>query len=180
MEKGEHMQIWKNSNLIEKNELEKAHQRLIQKANLDFDFAFLSFAGLATCVLGLSINSEPIVIGAMVIAPLLNPILVLPAALVWKEKKVFLNNFKNLLIQATIGVLFCFSLAYILGVEVNNVAMVTELGQNTLIYFFVAAIAGASATLNLFWPGVSEKLTLNFLGIVLGAYCILKFIQHQV
>ncbi|MFW6109885.1 MAG: DUF389 domain-containing protein [Patescibacteria group bacterium] len=215
MEKGGQMQIWKNSGLIEKNELEKAHQRLIQKAKLDFDFAFLSFAGLATCVLGMSLNSDPIVIGAMIISPLLYSILVLPAALIWEEKRVFLNNFKNLLIQVIIGVVFCSSLAYILGIQVQNVELISELGQNALIYFFVAAIAGTSATLSLFWPGVPEKvtgvavsvalvppiaimgialsnqnteilisatenLTLNFLGILIGAYSILKVIQHQV
>ncbi len=153
------MAIWNNFEIIERAELEASYKNLVEKAKLDFDYAFLSLAGLATCVLGLSVNSSPIVIGAMIIAPLLNSVLVLPAALVWKDRRLFLKNLRNLLIELIVGVIFCLLLAYILGINLQEMDLVSALGQNIFIYFLVATIAGSSAALSLFWPSVSEQLT---------------------
>ncbi len=132
---------------------------MIKRSELDFDFVFLSLAGLAIAVLGLSINSSPVVVGAMIIAPLIYSILVLPAAVVWQDKKVFFSSLWSLFIELLIGVVFCVALSYLLKVNVHQIDFVANLGKSTLVYFLVATIAGSAAALSLFWPGVSEKLT---------------------
>lgn len=150
---------WNNSKLTKKLRPGGSYQNLVEKSKLDFDFAFLSLAGLAICVLGLFINSSPVIVGAMIIAPLIYSILVLPAAVAWKDKNVFISRLWSLFVELLVGVIFCMVLSYVLGVDVYKVDFITNLGQNTPVYFLVAVIAGAAAALSLFWPGVSEEIT---------------------
>jgi uncharacterized hydrophobic protein (TIGR00271 family) len=153
------MNFLKNLKIRNKIKAKDRYKKLVEKSKLDFDFAFLSLAGLAIAVLGLSINSSPAVVGAMIIAPLIYSILVLPAAIVWQDKKVFLGSFWNLFIEILIGIIFCVILSYILGINVNEINLISDLQQSTIIYFAIALIAGSAATLSLFWPGASEQLT---------------------
>ncbi|MEA2020696.1 MAG: DUF389 domain-containing protein [Patescibacteria group bacterium] len=202
--------FWDNFEIVRKIKIENSYQELFEKSKLDFDFAFLSLAGLSICILGLSINSS-----AMIIAPLIYSILVLPAAVVWKDKEGFFSSLWSLFLELIIGFVFCVALSYVLGVDTQGIDFITNLGQNPLSYFLVATIAGSAAALSLFWPGVSEKLTgvavsvalvppmaimgiavadqsrevllnatvnlsLNLVGIIFGAYVILQFIKSRV
>lgn len=153
------MAFWNNFKIDQKIKFETSYRRLVEKAKLDFDFAFLSLAGLATCVLGFSTNSSPIIIGAMIIAPLIYSVLVLPAALVQGDKTVFLENFVSLFVEIVLGIFFCVLLSFVLGIDIHGIEFIADLEQAKIVYFLVAAIAGSSAALSLFWPGVPEELT---------------------
>jgi uncharacterized hydrophobic protein (TIGR00271 family) len=145
--------------IIKKIELQKAYNSLVEKAKLDFDFIFLLCAGVATCSLGMSINSSPVIIGSMIISPMLYTILVLPVSLLWKDTKVFVKNLTNLFYEVLIAGIVSILFAFILQINPLQTELVTQLSQNPLVYFAVALIAGSAAALNLFWPSVSEELT---------------------
>ncbi len=153
------MAFWNQFDLFKKIKIDNLYQELVNKSKLDFEFVFQSFAGLATCVLGLSINSIPIIIGSMIISPIIYALLVLPAAIVWRDKKMFLRSLINLLAQIFIGVAICFVLSFIFNVNVVQINLINKMEENTMIYFLVALVAGASAALSFFGPEVSAKLT---------------------
>ncbi len=153
------MAFWNNLKIIEKIKLDGSYQSLVDKADFDFDFIFRSFAGLATCVLGLSVNSVPIVVGAMIISPLIYSILILPVAIIWKDKETFLINVRNLFLELIFGIIICYILSFILNINIQNVTIFSRMGNNPIIYFLVAILAGSSAVFSLFSPDVSEELT---------------------
>jgi uncharacterized hydrophobic protein (TIGR00271 family) len=153
------MAFWDKLKIIEKIKLDGSYQSLIDKADFDVDFIFRSFAGLSTCVLGMSVNSVPIVVGAMIISPLIYSILILPASIIWKDKEIFLVNVRNLFLEFFFGVIICYILSFILNINIQNVAIVSRMGNNPIIYFLVAILAGSSAVFSLFSPDVSEELT---------------------
>ena len=57
-----------------------AYHDLTQRAKIDLDFLLLTVAAAAICALGFKMNSAPIIVGAMVISPLLYPVICAGAA----------------------------------------------------------------------------------------------------
>ncbi len=153
------MSFLNNFKIIKKIKLQGAYERLAEKSKQDFLSGFLSFAGLATCVLGLSINSLPVIIGSMIISPLIYSVLIIPAAIVWQDKKTALIRLENLLLEVLVGVGICAALSYVLKIDIMAIELISKLGPNILIYFLVAVIAGIAAALSFFGPDVSEKIT---------------------
>ncbi len=153
------MAFWKNFKPFRKIKINNFYKRLVKKSELDFKFCFLLTAGLVICILGLSINSIPVIVGSMIIAPLIYSTLVLPAAIIRKNKKLLLKGIKKLLLEIVLGIAISIVLSFFLNIDIYEVNLITKLGQNKFIYFLVALISGSSAGLSLFGPDISEKLT---------------------
>lgn len=153
------MAFWSKLKFIKQIKINNFYKKLVEKSEFDFNFGFLSIAGLATCVLGMSINSTPIIIGSMIISPIIYSVLVLPAAVVWQDKPVFVKSLRSLFLEIFAGVFVCSILSFIFNVNIYQINLVAKLEQNMVVYYFVALIAGASAGLSFFGSDVSEKLT---------------------
>ncbi len=153
------MTLGKNFKPFRNLKINNFYQSLLKKSEIDFKFGFLLTAGLSICIFGLSINSIPMIVGSMIIAPLLYSTLVLPAAIVWNNNKLLLKSIRNLLIEIVVGIAISVVLSFLLDINIFEVNLVKNLQGNMFVYFLVALISGSSAGLSLFGPNISEKLT---------------------
>jgi uncharacterized membrane protein len=55
--------------------LNDSYYDLTERAKLDLDFLLLTVAAAAICAFGFKMNSAPVIVGAMVISPLLYPVI---------------------------------------------------------------------------------------------------------
>ena len=60
--------------------LDQSYHDLTERAKIDLDFLLLTVAAAIICALGFRMNSAPIIVGAMVISPLLYPVICAGAA----------------------------------------------------------------------------------------------------
>ena len=60
--------------------LNDSYYDLTERAKIDLDFLLLTVAAAAICGLGFKMNSAPVIVGAMVISPLLCPVICAGAA----------------------------------------------------------------------------------------------------
>ena len=65
---------------ITKKVLNNSYYDLTERAKIDLDFLLLTVAAAVICALGFKMNSAPVIVGAMVISPLLFPVICTGAA----------------------------------------------------------------------------------------------------
>ncbi len=121
------------------------------QSNSSWDFDFVALMSMATFIaaIGLVQSSEAVVIGAMLVAPLMTPILGLGLALVHGNPVLARHAWRSV----TFGFMTAFGIGLVLGLCVPRfaaptVAMVARdwPGMLDLIVAFVAGFAGAYAT----------------------------------
>ncbi len=120
---------------------------LMEKASAS-SFSFIFMIALSACIatLGLIANSAPAIIGAMIIAPLMSPIVGLSYGLTAFEKRLVIKSFLTL----TAGVILVVVLAYIItvlfGLRITGSEILSRTSP-TLIDLGIAMAAGAAAAL---------------------------------
>lgn len=140
-------------------EKDKAHvvRKLMENSTPNFDFFYLTGLSVLMATLGLLLNSASIVIGSMLIAPLLYPILGVALGLVMSNPVVLSRSILTLTKSMLIGFGIAVLAALILGdgSVTNEIMMRTE---PSLIHFLVAVVAGAAVSYALAQPEWSETL----------------------
>jgi len=153
------MDILARFQAIDENGKAAVVRKLMQSSTPDFDFFYL--VGLATLMatLGLMINSAAIVIGSMLLAPLMYPILGIALGLVMSSAQVLTRSFITLSKSFTVGLGLATLAAFILGSE--SMYMTEEVLLRTepnLIHFLVAVAAGLAVSFVLAQPEWSETV----------------------
>lgn len=130
-------------------------RKLLQSSTLNFDFLYLTGLSVLMATFGLLVNSPSIVIGSMLIAPLLYPILGVALGLVMSNNEVLTRSLvtfgKAMLVglALSIGVTFLFGD----GTVTEEILLRTE---PSIIHFLVAVVAGAAVAFTLAQPEWSE------------------------
>lgn len=135
---------------------EELYQSILKGCRLDVNFVVLTLLSAIVAALGLNMNSVAIVIGAMVIAPLLGPILALALAAVLGDEKLLRKAAKT----AGAGFILGFGLAFILSFVMDVNLDSQELIDRTIFGPEMAVLAlasGAAAALSLS-TGLSSAL----------------------
>lgn len=88
-------------------------EQLAQASSPGFDFFLLIILSCSIATLGLLINSAAVIIGAMLVAPLMSPILGLSLASVVGEERVFRRALLALIEGSLLAVLFSAALAWL-------------------------------------------------------------------
>ncbi len=120
---------------------------LMEKASAT-SFSFIFMIALSACIatLGLIANSAPAIIGAMIIAPMMSPIVGLSYGLTAFETRLVFKSFLTL----TAGVILVVVLAYIItilfGLRITGSEILSRTSP-TLIDLGIAMAAGAAAAL---------------------------------
>lgn len=132
-------------------------RKLLESSTPNFDFFYFVVLSVVMATLGLMLNSSSIVIGSMLIAPLLYPILSLALGLVMSNTNVMMRSI------ATLSKSLFFALgASILTVLLFGDGVITqEIVARTipgLGHFAVAVCAGAAVAYALAQPEWSETL----------------------
>ncbi len=139
---------------------------LIETSAPRADFYFLVILSTLITALGLLANNVILVIGGMMVAPLLSPILALALGIVINDSKVILRSVKIL----SFSFVFAFLVAFIVGIfTLSNITEtdLIKIMQPNLFVVFVAIVAGLAASytwvkigLNATLAGVAVTVTL--------------------
>ncbi len=123
----------------------------------------LSFLILATIIasLGMLINNFYIVIGAMLIAPIMNPMISASFGFSNKESKVVGNSLRSQLIEIALAI----GVALFIGFLFSTISTPTLIlfSNNMLVYFLLAVVIGITSAF-----AFSSEQVLSFVGVAVA------------
>ncbi len=156
--------------------------RLIKASTGDFDFYMFAIFGISMATLGLVLDTPEIVIGSMLIAPVLYPLLSLSLALVLYDFRLMYRSLRTLVISFVVSIIIAFVLSLLFGeyFDFTLSEQIMARAQPSILFFVVAFISGFAATyalvhanLNEMLPGVAISVSLvpplAVIGIGLGS-----------
>jgi uncharacterized hydrophobic protein (TIGR00271 family) len=137
--------------------LHDTYYDLTQRAKVGLDFLLLTVSAGVICALGFSMNNASIIVGAMVISPLLFPVICAAAATYradWSDLFRAIGTF-------AIGFLAAVSAAVVVGVfhatEFRS-EIADRLNSAIVDYFFVAFFSGLAGTYAFFSPKIHDAV----------------------
>jgi len=155
-------------------ELKGAYQYLIEHSRFDIDLIVLISLSTVICFLGFYMDSAAVIIGAMVVSPLLYPLVAIPAAVFEKDKSSFLRRLLILAFSVVLVILLSFLMNLLVPVDLAGNEIAERLEDSTLVYFLVALFSGMAGTFCFYWPKVIEAVTGVAISIaLLPPLCIL-------
>jgi len=136
----------------------KAVERLITQSTPSQDFYFFISLSILTTIFGIVLESIPVIIGSMLIAPLLSPILSLSLGITISDRDLIGRSvktiFTSLIIGAGVGAIATLLFG---GVEIPIEEMIIQ-PHPTLLYAVVSIVAGLAGAFALIKPKLNESL----------------------
>ena len=145
---------------IEKADKAKAVRTLVEEATPDFDFFFMITLSVLMATFGLLAGSETVVVGSMLIAPLLYPVLGVSLGISMSNQKVIQRDIATLIkaaviaIAAAVGATFLFSFGT--GGGMNDI--IAARTQPSLLFLGVGVFSGLAVSYALVRPRLSTAL----------------------
>ncbi len=153
------MSLFAQFRIATQKEKSIAVARLVKASTGDLDFYLFALLGTAMACLGLVLDSPEIVIGSMLIAPILYPILSLALGAVLLDSMLVLRSLRTLVLSVGAAFTTAFAVAVLLhppSLEFSSQIFArTEL---SFLYFIVACISGFAASYALVNANVNETL----------------------
>lgn len=146
------MSLFARFRAIQDNDKSALVRKLMQNSTPDFDYFYLIGLSILMATAGLLLNSGSIVIGSMLIAPLMYPILAVALGLVMSNYEVLRRSTETLIRSLGIGLLLSVAAAFLLtGTEPDSYrtaeVMSRANGTNLLyLYLLVSIVAGAAVS----------------------------------
>ncbi len=113
-----------------------------------FGFFFLLISATVIATLGLLSNSSAVIIGAMIVAPLMNPILSMSFAIVTANWKLYKRSIVTVFLGATTTILVSYAITALLPINIVGSEIVARTAPN-LMDLGVAIAAGAAGSFSL-------------------------------
>lgn len=134
--------------------------RLVKASTGDFDFYFFAILGVSMATFGLILNTPEVIIGSMLIAPVLYPLLSASLSFVLVDTLLMYRALRTLIITFGVAVLVSFLLTLFLGffIDISLGEQVISRAQPSLLFFLVACISGFAATFALVQASLNEML----------------------
>ena len=129
---------------LDSQERSALYSGLDEGAVCDFDFLLMMGLSTAIAALGLLINSPAVIIGAMVVAPLMTPLIAAGCALVRGDLSLFYKSLRAMLL----GSLVALGVSIVVGILIPNDTVTLEMlsrGKPDILDLFVGLFAGAAA-----------------------------------
>lgn len=133
-------------------------RRLMEYSTPDFAFFYLVALSVMMATLGLLEDSASIVIGSMLIAPILYPILGLALGLVMSNGEVMTRSVFTLTRAFGIGLMLSILIALFFGNGIESNYEIMSRVEPSLIHVMVAIVAGLAVSFALAQPEWSETL----------------------
>ena len=149
---------------LDSNERTALYSGLEEGAICDFHFLLMMSLSTAIAALGLLISSPAVIIGAMVVAPLMTPLVAAGCALVRGDLSLFYNSIRAMLF----GSLVALGISIVVGVLVPNDTLTLEMlarGKPDILDLFVGLFAGAAAA----YATARPKITAALVGVAVAA-----------
>lgn len=138
-----------------------AIENIISHASPRVDFFLMLTLSISMAVFGVLLNSPIILIGSMLIAPLLYPLLSLALGVIVSDTKLIARSFYTLAKSVGLGLLAGVVIALLFAGSVGgpDLPQVLQTNSNTsFIYVIVAVIAGFAAAFAITKPHLNETL----------------------
>jgi len=146
----------------------EAVKKLITESTPDKDFFFMVILSVLMATLGLLLNNIPILIGSMLIAPLLSPILSLSLGIVIADGSLISRSFYTLLRSILISVFLSAVISFLFLPLVDVWAGGAYTDWSTyFVYFAVAVVAGLAASFSAIAPNINAILPGSAIAVTL-------------
>lgn len=156
------MSIFARFQSIDENDKAAVVRKLMQNSTPDFDFFYITGLSVLMATFGLLLDSPAVVIGSMLIAPVLYPVLGVALGLVMSNPSVLGRSTVTLTKSFGIGIALATVATLIFSqVHADGFVVTGEVLSRTepgILYFFVALVAGAAVSFTLGQPEWSETL----------------------
>ena len=151
----------KNENKIRiaQVDVDKGYNKLIALCNFSADYIFMIVMATLLCILGFVMESETIIIGAMVVSPLLNPIVAFGASVIRKDKRNILRLLIIIIFGLLIGIVLSILISLIWSSDLSQSELVSKMQGQPFVYFLVAIISGMVAIWCFYWPKATQAVT---------------------
>ncbi len=177
-----------NANSFSTNKVERDElcEEIIASSSLKAGFYLLLILSTFIVTVGLLKNSLILVIGGMLVAPLLSPILSISLSITIINLKVFFRSIRIFIISALMSLLVSYLLGLIAKFSISRIELVASMRAIDLTVFLIPVAAGAAASftwakkeLNNSLPGVAITATLlpplTIMGLALAVKNFLIF-----
>ncbi len=147
------------NNLAEKDKSD-AVKKLIQESSPRSDFFLMVILSILMATLGLLLNSDSVVIGSMLIAPILFPIMSVSLGITMADFKLISRSFYTLVKYVSFGI-FASALITIFfnsSTEISASQSLLMSMKPSLIYMAIAVIAGIAASFSMVKPLLNDML----------------------
>ncbi|MBN2884715.1 TIGR00341 family protein [Patescibacteria group bacterium] len=146
---------------LSKSERNTFFKELIDSSALKSEFYFLLVVSIFITMAGLLKNSVILIIGGMLVAPLLSPILSISLAIVIKNRKVAWRAIRIFLITTILALIASMLIGSLFSFKTSEMEMIQKFSINGFD-IFIAALAGAAASLT--W---AKKNLSNLAGVAI-------------
>lgn len=144
---------------VDRDYIDQRYDELVFLGHPGLDFFVLITASSAIAAAGFAMNSPSVIIGAMVISPLLHPIVLMGSALARADMR---HGF-SLMGMAGIGVALALVVSAALGLLWPSFdygsEITSRLTSSPDLYALVAFASGVAGALAFYWPDISESIT---------------------
>ncbi|HEC93781.1 MAG TPA: DUF389 domain-containing protein [Candidatus Kaiserbacteria bacterium] len=147
---------------IEHEDKQRAVHVLVQRATPDFDFFFMITLSVLMATFGLLAGSEAIIIGSMLIAPILYPVLGIALSLSMSDQALLRQSLWT--VAKAIGISFVAATASALlfisvhGGTIHETPIIAARTSPSLLLLLVGVVAGVAVVYALVKPKLSETL----------------------
>ena len=146
------------NNLTEKDKT-KAVERLISGSTPSQDFFFMIILSILTATFGLLLNNVAVIIGSMLIAPILYPILSLSLGVIMSDFKLISRSFYTILKSSIFGIGAATLVTLLFSSQFTEVTSeIVSRVEPSLAYAIIAVIAGFAGSFALVKPQLNETL----------------------
>ncbi len=123
----------------------------------NFGFFFLLICASVIATLGLIVNSTAVIIGAMIVAPLMNPILSMAFAIVTADWILYKRSIVTVFLGVICTILVSFLITLALPIHVVGREVVGRISPN-LIDLVIAIAAGAAGSFSLTRQSIASSI----------------------
>jgi uncharacterized hydrophobic protein (TIGR00271 family) len=137
--------------------LDQSYHNLTERAKIDLDFLLLTVAAAIICALGFRMNSAPIIVGAMVISPLLYPVICAGAATYQTDLVAFIRAVGTFAIGLVVAVVAAIAVGVFHATTFRS-EILDRLSGEMVDYFLVALFSGLAGTYAFYSPKIHEAV----------------------
>lgn len=136
-----------------------AVEHLIKASTPSQDFFFLIILSIITATFGLLLNNIAVIIGSMLIAPMLYPLLSLSLGVVLSDNRLISRSFYAVVKSVIFGILASATTTILFSSHFDQVTSeIASRTHATLPYVIIAIVAGLAGSFALVKPHLSETL----------------------
>jgi len=140
-------------------------EKLVEESRTDLDFYVFLCASVFITTLGLAIDNPIVIVGAMLVAPMLYPILALGLGVVTSSGHAVARALRIIGQSVLIAIVIAFATSHLVGIDNQPITEQLELliDPNLSLFFLTSVAAGIVASFS--W--VTQKTALSFPGVAI-------------